>query len=252
MTSFGIIFDIDGVVTLPITEERKISLPDPELFSLIKKLSESNVFISFITGRAFLWFKDFILPQIEKNNFKYSCFLEYGLVSYNNNELIVSSSGKAFRRKFFDMFLNKIESKAKELKIYFEKSKFYVDYPKHGSIWVEKKNCMISIIANEKISTAKVHELVEGAIKSDLNEIRFIKHHLGCDILPKGWSKEQGAINVRDLTKDRIDKWYVFGDNESDKEMCKPFSNVEYIDTKFGASKKTISVLIENFPNIIN
>ena len=252
MNSIGIIFDIDGVVTLPITEERKISIPDPDLFELIKILALQGVKINFITGRAFPWFEKFVLPILQKINIEYNCFLEYGLVSYNNKELHLSNEGKSFRSQYYDTFKQNILSEATKKDVFFEKDMVYVDYPNHGSLWIEEKLAMISVLTNKNISLPVVQDIVGNAVKEYLNEVRFLNHHLGCDILPHGWSKEQGALQVKNMTDEKVTEWYVFGDNEPDKEMCKPFSNVQYVDCKIGASDTTKQFLRKKFPEILD
>jgi HAD superfamily hydrolase (TIGR01484 family) len=238
--SVACLFDVDGVLTLPITEHRKISIVDPKIVEMLLSLNQNNIKFSLITGRAYPWVNKFLLLEYKERLKNIPIFLEYGLVSSINNNLIISEKGRKFREDLFEPIIGSINDQANQLDIYFESTSF-VDYPNHGSLWLEEKNCMISIASNKFITAEEVQNLVENAIHNYKNSVRFVKHHLGCDILPKGWSKEQAAIesyNLLDPEK-KIENWFVFGDNESDREMCQPFSNSTFIDTKIGASNTT-------------
>lgn len=235
----GILFDVDGVLTLPITDERKISVIDPELLQFLSDLHEKKIKFSLVTGRAYPWVKKFV---INGNTFlnKIPIFMEYGLASFINNKMIISKKAKNFRDEVFFPILSTIKQISKEKGFLFEVTP-YVDYPGHGSLWLEEKNVMISIVSNSSISLDQVHQIVSEAVDDYIDDIRLINHHLGSDILPKGWSKEQAAFAAYQMLDPdkKIEHWMVFGDNESDKEMCKPFTKVTYFDTKIGASETT-------------
>lgn len=246
MKSLGILFDIDGVLTLPNTEERNISIIDNKLINFLETLHHQGIYFCFVTGRAYPWVQKFVLSQNNPFLSEIPIFMEYGLTSLFNKKLKVSKKARNFRDEFFFPILSSIKYTCDNENILFEITPF-VDYPDHGSLWLEKKDGMISIGFNKLVSVAKVQEIVDDSVTTFTDDIRVVKHHLGCDILPKGWSKEQAAIkalNLLDPDK-KIQQWYVFGDNESDKEMCKPFENVTFVDTKIGASETTLKYLQE-------
>ena len=244
MKSFACLFDIDGVLTLPITDQRKISIIDPHIIEILHNFHQQDIKFSLITGRAFGWVEKFLLHDYRSFLHDIPIFTEYGLASFISNKLKVSKKAKEFRDEFFFPIMSSIKQICQEKNLFFE-MKAFVDYPDHGSLWLEEKKGMISIASNTLISPEQVHDIIGKAVTEYSNEIRIINHHLGCDILPKGWSKEQAAIKSYKLldSEKKVDKWYVFGDNESDKEMCKPFPNVTFIDTKLGASEVTIKYL---------
>ena len=249
MTKISILFDVDGVLTLPITSERQISIPDVELFLLLEKLYLNGIKFSLITGRAFPWVKKFILPVLKC---EIPIYLEYGLVSYHNNNITILNDGEDFKNKYHASILNNIRNHSNKKQLIFDLTK-YIDYPDHGSLWIEDKISMISIAANKNISVSQCHSIVEKAIEPLKSEINFFKHHLGCDILPLGWTKEMAAKHAQEIIdpKNNTDLWLVFGDNESDREMCKPLANVIFIDTKNGASEKTKQELKHYFADIL-
>ena len=240
MDSTAFLFDIDGVLTLPITEQLKISVIDPYLIELLSKIHQQGIKFSFITGRAYPWVKKFLLSDYSSFLTNIPIFMEYGLTSVIDNKLNISDFAGSFRKQFFRSILSAIQVTCDKKNIFFNQSP-YVDYPSHKSLWLEEKNVMISIASNTNITPEQVQRIVIESVQDFSNEIRIVKHHLGCDILPKGWSKERAAVEsylLLDPDK-KIHQWYVFGDNESDKEMCKPFSNVLFVDTKIGASETT-------------
>ena len=250
MNLIAFLFDIDGVLTLPITEERNISVIDPNLLTYLESLQTKGIKFAFVTGRALPWVQKFVLSEKYDFLHKIPIFMEYGLTSLLNGKLRISKKARSFRDEFFFSILSSIKQTCANENIHFDIVP-YVDYPDHGSLWVEKKEGMISIGFNKLVSVKKVQQIVEESVDSYKDDIRVIKHHLGCDILPKGWGKEQAAIESLKLLdpEKQVEQWYVFGDNESDKEMCKPFSNVTFIDTKIGASETTLKYLQEQiFP----
>lgn len=247
MNSFACLFDIDGVLTLPITEQRTISVIDPQIIEILTTLQLSNIKLALISGRAYPWVEMFLLRQFKTALENIPIFMEYGLTSYVQGKLQVSKKAKEFRDEFFFAIMSSIKQTCQEHEIFFE-LKPSVDYPSHGSLFLEQKNGMISILSNTNISTETVHNLVELSVQDFKDDIRILKHHLGIDILPKGWGKEQAAIQAYFLLdpKKEIHDWFVFGDNESDREMCKPLSIATFVDTKIGASEKTISYIKGN------
>ena len=250
MNSFACLFDIDGVLTLPITRERKISVIDSQLIELLAILKQQSVSIALISGRAYAWVQHFLLDSSKILLQDIPIFMEYGLTSYVNGSFNVTQKAKNFRDEFFFPIISSIKQICVENNVFFELTP-YIDYPSHGSLWLELKHGMISIISNKLVSTELVHKMLEIAINEYSDNVRILKHHLGFDILPKGWSKEKAAIEayrILDPLQD-IQIWYIFGDNESDREMCKPFNNSVFVDTKIGASETTIRYLKENLLN---
>lgn len=238
---------MDGVLTLPITEDRKISVIDQDLLKKLSDLHQQDTKFALVTGRAHPWVKKFLFK--ERNSFlsEIPIFMEYGLTSLINNQLTISKKAKNFRDEVFFPILSTVKQISKEKGFLFEITP-YIYYPAHGSLWLEEKNVMISIVSNSAISLDQVHKIVTEAVEDYIDEIRLINHHLGCDILPKGWSKEQAAIEAYQILdpNKNIEKWFIFGDNESDKEMCRPFSQFTFIDTKINASETT-----KNFLNML-
>ena len=245
-SKIGFLFDVDGVLTLPVDNKNPRSIIDPSIIEYLNKLLSLKFPMAFVTGRGQCWidsnFLNKISPLIKENSL---IFMEYGLVFLQNNPEKLVIQEKNFRNQYYSKILGQIDEICKKLSILFEKEKVYCDYPSHGSLWVEDKKVMLSIASNTKISTKLVHKIITKLDEHLKTHVRIIYHHLGVDILPIGWSKAKAAVHVNNLIKNKetINKWYVFGDNVSDKEMCQPFDQVKFINTKTGASKKTIKEL---------
>ena len=240
MNNLAFLFDIDGVLTLPNTEQRKFSVIDSSLIEFLFHIHQQNVKFAFITGRAYPWVTKFLLSKFHSFLEDIPIFMEYGLTSLIYNKVTISDSAISFRNEYFDLILSSIQQTCQIEGVFFEPTPF-VDYPDHGSLWLEKKDGMISIASNKLISPRKVHQIVNKSIIDILDNLRIVNHHLGCDILPKGFGKEQAAIKSFQLLDPhkKVRHWYIFGDNESDKEMCNPFKQSTFIDTKIGASEST-------------
>lgn len=243
VTSLGFLFDVDGVLTLPIDPSFPRSFVDKEVLCAISNLLELGYRVAFATGRSWCWIKDNLVNPFPLNFFdQIPIFLEYGLVYWWCKDLNFVSEGIYFRKNLIPAIIANIATIVNAKDILFYPDKVWCDYPDHGSLWIEDKDAMLSIAANKNISTEEVHTIVRelsSAIKAD---VRIIYHHLGVDILPIGWSKSKAAYKCKELLdyENKVDLWYVFGDNTSDKEMCIPFDKVLFIDTKVGASKTTI------------
>jgi hydroxymethylpyrimidine pyrophosphatase-like HAD family hydrolase len=94
-----------------------------------------------------------------------------------------------------------------------------------------------------------VHQLAAEAWSEYHEHVRVLNHHLGVDVIPSGWSKANATQNFLSYNQIRQEEysWYVFGDNQSDREMCQGLDHVSFIDTKQHAStivKKTLDQLL--------
>lgn len=247
MKTFACLFDIDGVLTLPLTQKRKISIIDFQLIKKLTILKHQNIPLALISGRAYPWVQQFLLDPFKNFLEEIPIFMEYGLTSYVNGSFHISQNAKDFRDEFFFPIMSSIKQTCLENDIFFELTP-YIDYPVHGSLWLELKHGMISIISNKLVSTEQVHILLEQAMDEYTNDVRLLKHHLGFDIIPKGWGKEKAASEAFKILdpQQKIQNWFIFGDNESDREMCNPFLESTFVDTKIGASETTSKFLSEN------
>ncbi len=237
--SSGFLFDIDGVLTKPISNKPAESVIDPEILIIINDLIIKHP-LAFITGRSKCWLDEQFIQHInQENQLIAPIFMEYGLVYLYQNKLTITDKGLVFREKIYPHLLSYIEEESKKLGYYFEQ-KTYCNFPAHGSLWIEKKYTMLSIASNRDIEPMQVHLMIEKLPLALKNQVRIVKHHLGIDILPKGTSKSDAVQTFLKFNlSQNIDTWYVFGDNPSDKEMTNPLSKWRYFDTKENASEDT-------------
>jgi HAD superfamily hydrolase (TIGR01484 family) len=229
----GFIFDIDGCLTLP---GHSISILDIPLLDQIHLLAKSGTPVALVTGRSDGWLKKHYRAQNRVNYLDFETYIEFGLVRLHNGQpqVVEEASGLL---DLHDELIEKLSQVATDEEIYFEPDKAYNDFPAHGSMWLENKHIQISIASHEKVSHKTVHRLAAQSW-SQFRSIRILNHHLGVDVIPKGWSKAKATqhfISHNNLNETDY-KWYVFGDNSSDREMCDGLSKVEFIDTKTHAS----------------
>lgn len=235
--TYAFLFDIDGCLTLP---DHYQSILDVELIDRIIDLSSP---IAFVTGRSDGWLKQHYKTQNRLNYLKIPTYIEFGLVLLHRCTLEFQQSGTDFL-PIRDRYIDLLKQEAEDENIYFETDRWYDDYPSHGSIWVEQKHIQLSIAANSDVSTEQLHDLVRSAWK-EKNSARVLFHHLGVDVIPKQWSKARATEHfIRDLEEEQYD-WYVFGDNESDREMVKGLSSVTFVSTTKTASTQVRSTLQE-------
>lgn len=243
--SYGLIFDVDGVLTKPIKPNNMPqSIIDIDLIHMVSKLSHKMP-VAFITGRSKHWLDIHLLEHLDSFSNDTAIFMEYGLVYLHDNKLKITTAGQKFRSEIYLNIINHVTRQAKEFGIFFEPEIVYTDYPDHGSMWVENKYSMLSLASNFNINPIEVQKTVEGLPKTILNKVRIINHHLGVDILPAGASKANAVKKFQtfEITKE-VNRWYVFGDNPSDREMIIPLRNAAFIDTKLEASEKTKRFLL--------
>ena len=240
--SIGFLFDIDGVLTFPVNPSFPKSHIDHETVSSIALLLEHKFNVAFATGRSWCWIKSNLVDLFPVGFFdRIPIFLEYGLVYWWHKEFTFTPEGTYFRKNFVPSIFAMIAHIYCSIGILFNPNKVWCDYPDHGSLWIEDKVAMLSIAANKNISAEEVHTIVKELPSYVKDSVRIIYHHLGVDILPSGWSKSKAAYKCKELLTDDSNNnfWYVFGDNVSDKEMCLPFENTEFIDTTMYASETT-------------
>lgn len=252
MQPTGFLFDVDGVLTKPLTETLRVSTPDPKVFALIRQLHGMGHAMSFVTGRAWPWFSNHIWPEVRQFTNPPPVFMEYGLVYFWRGELSLSSQGTVFRNETYPLLTQAFAHEAEERGIFFEPETPYANYPAHKSLWVEDKHAILSVAENTAVSKEQAHSLADRLPPELLQQVRVVKHHLGVDFLPQGWSKEQGARQALELLDPQrlVERWVVFGDNPSDREMCLAFEEATFVDTKAHASEDTIAWLEKYIGNL--
>jgi HAD superfamily hydrolase (TIGR01484 family) len=240
--NYGFLFDVDGVLTLPVNEKNPKSIIDIEIIPYLEKIIKYSSPIAFVTGRGMCWLADNLLKVLPSTIKDFSSFyMEYGLLLHYRGTESITLTQNDFRNIYYPKLIDEIEKICLDREIYFERDTNYCDNPAHGGLWIEEKKVMLSLGANIRISPKKIHNLIMDISRELKDKVRIINHHLGVDILPLGWSKANAAENFIEQIKffGEIKKWFIFGDNTSDEEMCKPLENFDFINTKFGASVKT-------------
>ena len=114
---------------------------------------------------------------------------------------------------------------------------FHVTYPDHGGIWFEKKVIMSSVIRGLHDGPDIAQDIASHLMEKKGYDFRLLNHPIGIDVVPPDWSKRKAAEDFsQDVSSDIF--WFVYGDNESDKEMLDGVGQGEYVDARKGASEK--------------
>ncbi|MFX0197321.1 MAG: HAD-IIB family hydrolase [Candidatus Hodarchaeota archaeon] len=244
LNSPGFLFDIDGCLTLPTKDDLTIGVLDIKLIDKIYELHHRQVPIAFVTGRSVGYLK----KQYERyNRLKYQeipAYIEFGLVRWINGEIKVLKPAKHFT----DLSKTLIDALAQycvKYNIYFEPDMKYDDYPEHGWMWIENKLIQLSIAAGKNITPSRLHEITLSAWKDFSSLARFLPHRFGINVIPLGWSKTKATEHfVSTLGCDESNyQWFVLGDDESDREISKGLTYVNFVNTQKKASKEVWALL---------
>ncbi len=234
----GLLFDIDGCLTLP---GQTISILDTKLMDRLLQLHHP---LALITGRSDGWLRKQYRDMKKMSYLEIPTYIEFGLAKINNDNVIVNDKSLLFlelRIKLIELLADLCKKEG----VYFEPETWYSDYPDHGSLWVEDKHIQLSIAENIKVPTTEVHRLCNKAWQPIKDKVRILYHHLGIDVIPLSWSKKMATAHfVQDLNEEKY-TWYVFGDNESDKEMIQGLTTTQFVSTRDGASSVVWKTLEE-------
>lgn len=234
----GLLFDIDGCLTLP---NQIKSVLDTDLIDHLLQLDNP---IALVTGRSDGWLRKQYDEENRNSYLEIPTYIEFGLAMINGPDVKLQQQGSDFLPQRLQLIQLLAETCEKE-DIYFEQEKWYNDYPDHGSLWVEQKHIQLSIAENVNLSAKRLHELCDKAWV-DQNQVRILHHHLGIDVIPYGWSKARATSHFTQDLDESAYSWYVFGDNESDREMIEGLTNASFISTTETAShqvRKTLEKL---------
>ncbi|MFX0096012.1 MAG: hypothetical protein ACFFBD_30010 [Candidatus Hodarchaeota archaeon] len=240
----GFLFDIDGCLTLPMENNLDRSILDIELLDRIHALHLQQVPITFVTGRSVGYLKKYYEQHERLKYQEIPHYLEFGLVNWLNGKIKVLETAKPFI-KVKKRLLAALHHYCIDHNIFFEPDQSYDDYPDHGGMWLENKIIQLSIASGKNITPVKVHDITLAAWKQFSTLGRFLPHHLGIDVIPRGWSKAKATEHfILTLNRNESDyQWYVLGDNESDREMTSGLTQVTFINTQKAASRMVWELL---------
>jgi hydroxymethylpyrimidine pyrophosphatase-like HAD family hydrolase len=233
---YAFLFDIDGCLTLP---DHGISILDVDLLDQILTIPSP---VAMITGRSDGWLRHKYKEVDRSSYLNIPTYIEFGLAYLEDDKVIIQEQASDFlsiREKLILLLAHTCVTS----NIFFEPRVWYDDYPAHGSLWVEQKHIQLSIAANEHVSVNQVHRLTAKAWNAWTDKVRIINHHLGVDVIPKGWSKVKAVEHFLQAYSEEQFQWYVFGDNPSDEEMATGLTNFTFVSTKEGASYKVKDIL---------
>jgi HAD superfamily hydrolase (TIGR01484 family) len=235
----GLLFDIDGCLTLP---DFSRSVLDVSLLDQIFQLYTNGIPVGYITGRSDGWLKE-QYTQVERQHFlQIPTYIETGLAFVNPATVTIHPQSTPFLQ-IRDELIRALDTYIQEQDIYFEADVVYNDYPPHGSLWIENKHVQISLASNTKVTPSEVQELTANALAEYQEQIRILNHHLGVDVIPQDWSKAMATHQFIERIDQSQFEWWVFGDNESDREMMIGLDHTQFFSTQNHASDDVRSIL---------
>lgn len=211
------IFDVDGVITDPVSKDA-----NQDVLKHILKILEKGDFVALNTGRSFSWTKDKILtPLIEKvqdssilKNMFIVCEFGNVLARFENNEFV--------KRVLDDPLPEDLQEKMKKLAAQFSDSLFYD----------ESKETMISLEMKDGFDVEKFEPIMkdlEEKVSKIVNteyvnlELRVETNQIALDIQYDDAGKHLGAERIEDFMLENMLKpsiIYMFGDNPTDSQMA--------------------------------
>jgi HAD superfamily hydrolase (TIGR01484 family) len=240
----GFLFDVDGCLTLPIEDDLTRLILDVPLIDQIYELHQQQLPVAFVTGRSASYLKrqyaqhDRVLYQ------KIPAYVEFGLVKWVNGEVQILESARYFS-ELRKTLIETLDQYCATNHYYFEPDVMYDHYPEHGEMWLENKLIQLSVTAGKNTTPSKLHEITLAAWKDFLGCARFLPHRFGIDVIPLGWSKAKATEHFVTTLEpgESTYQWFILGDNESDREMTKGLTHVDFVNTQQNASEDVWDLL---------
>ena len=226
--NIGFLFDVDGTLTYYRGNDSSIDLLIINDLDMIRKRKHP---IGLVTGRSVEWVKNIFFSHINPELKEYiHIHGEFGLTSFVNGK-------KSKRRipKEIKEALTVVKKEITEIICDDRQLEAISSYeaPDRRSLWIEPKEIMLTFRTMPYFGlTIDVYEKLIEPVLSDYSELlRLEKNPYAADILPIFANKKEAAKKaIKNLDSDKtIEKWFAFGDSESDQEM----SNIRGKDIRF-------------------
>jgi len=240
----GFLFDVDGCLTLPIEDDLTSLILDIQLIDQIYELQQQQLPVAFVTGRSASYLKRQYTQYDRAIYQRIPTYVEFGLVKWVNGKVKILEPARYFSELRKNLIETLDQYCANNL-YYFEPDVMYDRYPAHGGMWLENKLIQLSVTAGKNITPSKLHEITLAAWKDFLGCARFLPHRFGIDVIPLGWSKAKATEHFVSTLEhgESTYQWFVLGDNESDREMTKGLTRVNFVNTHQKASEEVWSLL---------
>lgn len=210
------IFDVDGVITDPVTKTA-----NSDVLKKIAALLETD-FIALNTGRSFSWVEEKILSPLSEITQDSSLYKNLFIVCEKGNVLAQLENDSWQKNLLDDPLPEEIQEKIKQLAKEHSESMFFD----------ESKETMISVEMNDGFDVAtyrkfqkELHNKAQELLEAKYHDMEFIidPSTISLDIQYEDAGKQLGAERIEDymLSKGiKVDKMYMFGDSQSDTDMA--------------------------------
>lgn len=211
------IFDVDGVLTDPITKK-----PDEKVLKHLGSLLQEGEFVALNTGRSFSWTNDSILSQLSNYVLDEKHFEKFFVVCEKGNVLANFEKGKWVKKVLDDSLPKPLQDEVAEITKEYSESMF-IDTSKETMISIEMKDGFdIDTYSDRQKS---VYPKIETILVKKYREMELIidPSQISLDIQYEDAGKHLGAERIEDFMMEngiKPEKVYMFGDSSSDVQMA--------------------------------
>ena len=214
----GFLFDVDGTLTYYRGNDSTVDLL---IINDLEDIRKRKHPIGLVTGRSVSWVRQVFFEYINDSLKEYiQIFGEFGLVSWHNGKKRkgrISADTKAA--------LTEVKEKITEEICFDRDLEVEVSYqaPQSRALWIEPKEVMLTFRTMPTFGlTIEVYKnLIEPILDDYKDLLKLESNPYAADILPISADKKKAAekaIKKLDPEK-KIQRWYAFGDSESDRKM---------------------------------
>ena len=254
----GIIFDVDGTITTVYGVESPI---DRRIVEKTCELYNRGHKIAFVTGRAKWYMEENLLPLLREFDLydKVLVVGERGAYRIKNGKVFVDSNLEREFSPYRQLIKEEVFKVAEKRGIPVKKEELR-EPPKTGELWIEDKKITLDVRPNQYnerglVTEDSVYEVTVEAVRRlcrqhDLSSLEILKTSLSAVVLFKKLTKYNMAKAVVETLdpQNLVERWYVFGDSEDDRQMAGVYpEKMTFVDVRGRASKGTLEKLEEIF-----
>lgn len=226
----GIIYDVDGTITTVYGIESPI---DRRIMERTSRMCDLGYKIAFVTGRARWYLEENLLPLLKEFGLydKVLVMGERGVYRLHNGVVFVDTNLEKEFIPYRQRMKEEIMKVAKERGIPV-KAEELREPPRTGELWFEDKLITLDVRTNSYnkknlVNEDSVYEVTVEAMKRlgeqiDFSSFDVLKTSLSTVVMFRKFNKYNQAKFIDDtLDPDNlVERWYVFGDSEDDRQMA--------------------------------
>ncbi len=213
------VFDIDGVITDPVSKKA-----DHKILKHLSNILQNGDFVSFNTGRSFVWTKDVILDSLLEYVTDHSLLKNVFVICEMGNVLAVYKDSEWQKRVLDDSLPEVIQKEIKKIiEEEFSECMFF-DETKETMITAEMKEGFSMDLFKKRVKSLeeKVNAILMNKKYASL-ELRAVAGHISLDVQYEDAGKHLGAERIEDFMMEngiKPETVYMLGDSNSDSQMA--------------------------------